>query len=58
MEVFLMSDLIPAILTLLPLLILAFVFRWIRQIKDNSELQVEQNKQIIALLKTIENKNK
>lgn len=53
-----MSDLIPAILTLLPLVILAFVFRWIRQIKDNSELQVEQNKQIIALLKTIENKNK
>ena len=53
-----MSDLIPAILTFLPLLILAFVFRWVRQIKENSELQVEQNKQIIALLERIEIKNK
>lgn len=58
MEVFFMNDFIPAILTLLPLLILAFVFRWVRQIKDNSELQVEQNKQIISLLERIEIKNK
>lgn len=44
-----MNSLIPLI-TFLPLIILAFVVRWVYQIKKNSEIQVEQNKQIISLL--------
>jgi len=50
-----MSDLIPAMITILPLIVLAFVFRWVRQIKINSDFQVEQNNKIITLL---ENSNK
>ncbi len=37
----------------LPIIILAFLIRWIRFIKENSDLQVEQNKEIISLLKEI-----
>ena len=44
-----MNTLIPLI-TFLPLIVLAFVVRWVYQIKKNSEIQVEQNKQIISLL--------
>ncbi|MEH7378360.1 MULTISPECIES: hypothetical protein [Bacillaceae] len=44
-----MNTLIPLI-TFLPLIVLAFVVRWVYQIKKNSEIQVEQNKQIILLL--------
>lgn len=46
---FMMNTLIPLI-TFLPLIVLAFVVRWVYQIKKNSEIQVEQNKQIILLL--------
>jgi len=52
----LMNDIIPGLIMLLPLLILAFVLRWVRLIKINSEYQVEQNKQIISLLQKIERK--
>lgn len=45
-----MNGIIPALVTLLPLFILAFVLRWVRQIKINSDIQVEQNKQIISIL--------
>lgn len=51
-----MNDFIPALLTFLPLFIFAFVFRWIHQIKKSSEIQVEQNKQIILLLQKIDKK--
>ena len=44
-----MNSFIPLI-TFFPLIILAFVVRWVYQIKKNSEIQVEQNKQIISLL--------
>ncbi|WP_169834558.1 hypothetical protein [Paenisporosarcina indica] len=50
-------DFFPVLLSLLPLLILALVFRWVRQIKKNSETQVEQNKQIISLLQQMEYKD-
>ncbi|MDQ0271734.1 hypothetical protein [Cytobacillus purgationiresistens] len=52
-----MIDIIPALITLLPLFILAFVLRWVRQIKINSEIQVEQHKQIISLLQKMDKKN-
>ena len=44
-----MNTLIPFI-TFLPLIVLAFVVRWVYQIKRNSDIQVEQNQQIISLL--------
>lgn len=44
-----MNTLIPFI-TFLPLIVLVFVVRWVYQIKKNSEIHVEQNKQIISLL--------
>ncbi|WP_169801421.1 hypothetical protein [Neobacillus drentensis] len=44
-----MNSIIPLI-TFLPLIVLAFVVRWVYQIKKNSEIQVEQNRQIILLL--------
>jgi hypothetical protein len=44
-----MNSIIPLI-SFLPLIVLAFVVRWVYQIKKNSEIQVEQNKQIILLL--------
>jgi len=36
-----------------PLIIAAMVVRWIRIIKNNSDEQVTQNKEIIALLKEL-----
>ncbi|MDI7741071.1 hypothetical protein QMK38_03575 [Lysinibacillus fusiformis] len=53
---FMMGDFVATILTVLPLIVLAIIIRWIRQIKINSDTQVEQNKQIIKLLQ--ENKSK
>ncbi|WP_180320544.1 hypothetical protein [Neobacillus drentensis] len=44
-----MNSIIPLI-TFLPLIVLAFVVRWVYQINKNSKIQVEQNKQIIVLL--------
>lgn len=52
-----MGDIVAAIFYLLPLLILALIVRWIRHIKINSEIQVEQNKEMIKLLQEIENKS-
>lgn len=36
---------------LLVFIVILFAIRWIRVIKNNSEKQVEQNEQIITLLK-------
>lgn len=33
------------------IILAAFLIRWIRLIKVNSDIQVEQNKEVIALLK-------
>lgn len=38
------------ILIILPVLVLAFLIRWVRIIKINSDIQVEQNKRVISLL--------
>ncbi|MBA2176120.1 hypothetical protein H0266_14580 [Halobacillus locisalis] len=42
---------IPTLFTFIPVILVAFLIRWIRLIKVNSDIQVEQNKEIIALLK-------
>ena len=39
-----------------PLVIAALVVRWIRLIKNNTDVQVEQNKEIISILKEIQTK--
>ncbi|QKX50084.1 hypothetical protein HF394_05500 [Planococcus glaciei] len=44
-------DFFTVLFGFLPLLILAFIFRWVRQLKINSETQIKQNKEIISLLK-------
>jgi ribosomal protein L30/L7E len=51
-----MGSLFGFLFSLLPLLILAFVLRWIRLLKINSERQVEQNEEIIGLLRNINQK--
>ncbi|MED0979959.1 hypothetical protein P4T48_10520 [Bacillus paramycoides] len=51
-------DVVGAILALLPIFVVVFVFRWIRFIYQNSEKQVEQNEKIIELLTEIKGKNK
>ncbi|SOC41593.1 hypothetical protein [Ureibacillus acetophenoni] len=50
-------SLIGTFFALIPILLIALVLRWIRILRVNSEIQIEQNKQIIALLKDIANKN-
>ncbi|PEA53905.1 hypothetical protein CON64_15830 [Bacillus pseudomycoides] len=42
---------------ILPVLVLVFVFRWIRLMYINSEEQLKQNEQIISLLSDIKKKN-
>lgn len=42
---------------LIPILLVALLLRWVRIIRVNSEIQIEQNKEIIYLLKEIEKKN-
>ncbi|WP_197061387.1 hypothetical protein [Halobacillus sp. BBL2006] len=44
---------IGAIIYLLFILLLAFVIRWIRMIKKNTDKQVEQNEELLALLKEL-----
>ncbi|WP_203340304.1 hypothetical protein [Planococcus beijingensis] len=46
-----MGDIIAAIFILVPAFIVAFALRWIRIMRINSEKQVEQNEEIISLLK-------
>jgi hypothetical protein len=38
---------------LIPIVLVALVIRWIRLIKLNSEEQIQQNREIISLLKEI-----
>jgi len=55
-----METIFLSILYGLPIIIVALLIRWIRFIKENSDIQVEQNKEIISLLKEIlaENTNR
>jgi len=52
-----MDTIFLSVLYGLPIIIVAFLIRWIRFIKENSDLQVEQNKEIISLLKEIRAEN-
>lgn len=52
-----METILPQILYGLPLIIIALLIRWIRFIKENSDIQVEQNNEIISLLKEIRAEN-
>ncbi len=45
-------------ISLVPLFLIIFVFRWIRFIYQNSEKQVEQNEKIIELLMEIKEQKK
>lgn len=46
-----MGDIIASIFILVPIFIAAFALRWIRIMRLNSEKQIEQNEEIISLLK-------
>ncbi|GAB6504430.1 MULTISPECIES: hypothetical protein [Bacillus] len=50
-------DLVGVILSLIPIFVVAFIFRWVRFIYQNSEKQVEQNEKIIELLMEIKEQN-
>ena len=52
-----METIFVPILYGLPIIIVALLIRWIRFIKENSDLQVEQNKEIISLLREIRAEN-
>ncbi|WP_179966064.1 hypothetical protein [Lysinibacillus antri] len=41
---------------LIPILLAALLLRWVRIIRINSEIQIEQNKEIISLLKDLAEK--
>lgn len=46
-----MGDFVAAVAILVPIFIAAMALRWVRMIRLNSEKQIEQNQEIIALLK-------
>ncbi|GEL77174.1 hypothetical protein [Tenuibacillus multivorans] len=46
-----MEDVIAVIAYLLPVILVAFIIRWIRLIRLNTEKQIQQNEEIIELLK-------
>ncbi len=51
-------SIIGFLMSIVPLFLIIFVFRWVRFIYQNSEKQVEQNEKIIELLMDIKEKNK
>lgn len=57
MLVAMLSSVIGFLFMALPVVVLAFVFRWIRFIYINSEEQIKQNEQIISLLSDIKKQN-
>ena len=48
---------IGSLFTIIPILLVALLLRWVRIIRVNSEIQIEQNKEIIALLKELNMNN-
>lgn len=48
---------IGILINLIVVLVIALVIRWIRIIKINSEEQIQQNKELITLLKEIKSSN-
>ncbi|EJQ57198.1 MULTISPECIES: hypothetical protein [Bacillus] len=51
-------SIIGFLISLVPLFLIIFVFRWIRFIYQNSEKQVEKNEKIIELLMEIKEQKK
>ncbi|EJQ51553.1 hypothetical protein IEE_00443 [Bacillus cereus BAG5X1-1] len=51
-------SIIGFLMSIVPLFLIIFVFRWIRFIYQNSEKQVEQNEKIIGLLMQIKEQKK
>lgn len=49
---------IGSFFALIPILLIVFVFRWIRSMYLNSEEQLKQNEKIIRLLGEIKQQNK
>lgn len=47
------AAIVSALFTLLPILLVALLLRWVRIIRVNSEIQIEQNKEMISLLKEL-----
>lgn len=48
---------LAVLFTVIPILVVALLLRWVRIIRVNSEIQVEQNKEIITLLKELSRAN-
>ena len=46
-----MGDFIATIFILIPIFIAAIALRWVRILRLNSEKQIQQNEEIISLLK-------
>ena len=46
-----MGDFIAAFFILIPIFIAAIALRWVRILRLNSEKQIQQNEEIISLLK-------
>lgn len=47
------AAIVGALFTLIPILLVALLLRWVRIIRVNSEVQIEQNKEMISLLKEL-----
>lgn len=52
----LFTVIVTILFTLIPLLLFAFLLRWIRILRVNSEIQIKQNEEMISLLKQIAEK--
>ncbi|GGE42266.1 hypothetical protein GCM10011391_21330 [Pullulanibacillus camelliae] len=45
--------LMSLIIFLIPLIIVIYLLKWVMEIRNSSEIQVQQNKEIISLLRDI-----
>lgn len=51
------NSIVGFVFMIIPLVLMAFVLRWIRFIYVNTDKQTKQNEEIIALLKEIKKQN-
>ncbi|SDZ39334.1 hypothetical protein [Bacillus sp. 166amftsu] len=58
MNIDIITSSIGTFFALIPILLIVFVFRWIRLMYLNSEEQLKQNEKIIKLLEEIKQQNK
>lgn len=52
-----MVAMIGPLIVFIPILMVAFVLRWVSFIQINSEVQIEQNKEMISILREITEKS-